>query len=81
MTIYVPDFLMIYTDAGGNQHAEVIEVKPVKETSLQEAGKSPRAQAAAILNMAKWEAARAWCKAHNLVFRVVTENDLFHQGK
>ena len=81
MTIYVPDFLMVYTDAAGNQHAEVIEVKPVKETSLQEAGRSPRAQAAAILNMAKWEAARAWCKAHQLTFRIVTENDLFHQGK
>lgn len=80
-TIYVPDFLITYNDATGRQHAEVIEVKPTKETSLQEAGRSPRAQAAAILNMAKWEAARAWCKAHNLTFRVVTENDIFHMGK
>lgn len=79
-TIYVPDFLMVYVDANGKQHAEVIEVKPTKETSLQEAGRSPRAQAAAILNMAKWEAARAWCRAHNLNFRVITENDIFHMG-
>jgi TnsA endonuclease N terminal len=79
-TIYVPDFLMTYVDSAGKQHAEVIEVKPLKETSLQEAGRSPRAQAAAILNMAKWEAARAWCKAHNLTFRVITENDIFHMG-
>ena len=80
-TIYVPDFLITYVDAHGNQPAEVIEVKPTKETSLQEAGKSPRAQAAAILNMAKWQAAQQWCKAHNLRFRVVTEQDIFHQGR
>jgi hypothetical protein len=80
-TIYVPDFLMVYVDSNGKQHAEVIEVKPTKETSLQEAGKSPRAQAAAILNMAKWEAARQWCRAKGLTFRVVTENQIFHQGK
>lgn len=80
-TIYVPDFLIVYTDASGKQHAEVIEVKPTKETSLQEAGKSARAQAAAIINMAKWEAARAWCKQQGLTFRVVTEKEIFHQGK
>lgn len=79
-TIYVPDFLMTYVDAGGQQHAEVVEVKPTKETTLEAAGKSPRAQAAAILNMAKWEAARAWCRAHNLKFRVITEQDIFHMG-
>ena len=79
-TIYVPDFLMVYIDSAGKKHAELVEVKPVKETSLQEAGRSPRAQAAAILNMAKWEAARAWCKAHNLTFRIVTENQIFHMG-
>jgi hypothetical protein len=80
-TIYVPDFLITYVDANGNQSAEVIEVKPTKETTLEAAGKSPRAQAAAILNMAKWQAAQAWCKAHNLRFRVVTEQDIFHQGR
>ena len=80
-TIYVPDFLITYVDANGNQSAEIIEVKPKKETSLQEAGKSPHAQAAAILNMAKWQAAQQWCKAHNLKFRVVTEDMIFHQGR
>lgn len=80
-TIYVPDFLITYVDAGGKNHAEIIEVKPNKETSLQEAGRSPRAQAAAILNMAKWAAARQWCAAHGLTFRVVTENELFYQGR
>ena len=78
-TIYVPDFLITYIDAGGGQRAEVVEVKPRKETTL-EGAKNVRDQAAAILNMAKWEAARAWCKAHGLTFRVVTEDMIFHQG-
>jgi hypothetical protein len=80
-TIYVPDFLIIYNDATGQKHAEVIEVKPTKETTLEAAGRSPRAQAAAILNAAKWEAARAWCKNQGLKFRIITENEIFHQGK
>jgi len=79
-TIYVPDFLITYNDAQGRQHAEVVEIKPLKETTLENAGKSVRNQASAILNMAKWEAARAWCRAHGLTFRVVTENDIFHMG-
>jgi hypothetical protein len=79
-TIYVPDFLITYQDAGGNQRAEVVEVKPKKETTL-EGAKNIRDQAAAVLNMAKWQAATAWCKAHGLTFRVVTEDMIFHQGK
>lgn len=80
-TIYVPDFLIVYNDAEGRKHAEVIEVKPTKETTLEAAGRSPKAQAAAVLNMAKWEAARAWCKAQGLTFRIITESEIFHQGK
>jgi hypothetical protein len=80
-TIYVPDFFVTFIDAAGQTHGEIWEIKPSKETSLQEAGRSPKAQAAAILNMAKWEACRAFCKAHNLSFRIITERDLFFQGK
>lgn len=79
-TIYVPDFFILYIDKAGKQHAEIIEVKPMKETTL-EAAKSTRDKAAAILNMAKWQAARAYCAAQGLTFRVVTEADLFYQGK
>lgn len=79
-TIYVPDFLITYQDANGNQKAELVEVKPKKETTL-EGAKNIRDQASAILNMAKWEAARAWCRAHGMTFRVVTEDMIFHQGR
>ena len=79
-TIYVPDFLIIYVDKSGAQHAELIEIKPSQQTTLESA-KSTRDQAAAILNMCKWEAARAWCKSQGLTFRVVTENDMFANGR
>ena len=78
-TIYVPDFFIHYQDADGKNHAELIEVKPSKETSLSEA-KSSRDQAMAIVNAAKWQAARAFCSSHGMTFRIVTENDLFHKG-
>ena len=57
------------------------EIKPSKETTLEAAGNSKRAQAAAILNMAKWQAASAYCKANGLYFRIITEKDLFHGAK
>lgn len=80
-TIYVPDFFVTYVDAKGATHAEIWEIKPKKETSLTEAKNSKRAQAAAILNAAKWQAAQVFCKSNNISFRIITEDQLFHQGK
>ena len=80
-TIYVPDFFVVFQDANGQNQAEMWEIKPSKETSLQEAGRSKHAQAHAILNACKWQAARAYCAAHQIKFRVITERELFHQGK
>ena len=79
-TIYVPDFFILYVDKNGRQHGEIIEVKPFKETTMENA-RSMRDKAAVALNSAKWAAARAYCAAQGLNFRVVTERDLFHQGK
>jgi len=78
-TIYVPDFLIIYEDKNGTQHTEVIEIKPKKEVAMQFA-KSKKDKAAVVVNAAKWEAARAWCKAQGIKFRIITEEDMFHQG-
>lgn len=80
-SIYVPDFFVNYVDRTGKQHAELWEVKPNKQTGLKEAGRSRHAQAHAIINMAKWEAARAWCKHQRILFRVLSENDIFYNGK
>ena len=75
-TIYVPDFLIVYVDKNQQKHAEVVEVKPLKETTMESA-RTVRDKAAVALNMAKWEAARAFCRNYGLTFRVVTENDIY----
>ena len=80
-TIYVPDFFIAYSDADGRQRVEVIEVKPDNQTVKENVGRSRANQAHWIRNQAKWEAARAWCKQHNIYFRVITEQDIFHSGK
>jgi hypothetical protein len=79
-TIYVPDFFVVYVDRNGKKHAELIEVKPLSQTKLENVGKSLYNQQQYIKNMAKWEAAAAWCKQQGVRFRIVNEGDIFHQG-
>jgi hypothetical protein len=79
-TIYVPDFFVLYQDKNGKQHGELVEIKPSSEI-LETVGKGARNQAMAVLNKFKWDAARAWCKANGLTFRIITENDMFHNPK
>lgn len=80
-TTYVPDFFIQYVDKNGKKHAEVVEVKPANQTIKERVGRNKVNQAHFIKNMAKWEAARAWCKQQGLYFRIVSENDIFHNGK
>lgn len=80
-TIYVPDFFITYHDKNGKQRVELIEVKPSNQSSRERLGRSKANQAHYVINQAKWEAAQAWCKQKGIIFRVVTEEDIFHQGK
>lgn len=80
-TIYVPDFFIVYADKGGKQRVELIEVKPESQTVKEKLGRSTVNQAHYIINQAKWEAARAWCKQKGIYFRIVGEKDIFHQGR
>ena len=41
-TIYVPDFFIAYADKNGKQHAEVIEIKPERQTKPPTRGKKKR---------------------------------------
>lgn len=80
-TIYVPDFFIVYIDKNKKKHAEVVEVKPSSQTLRENVGKSLYNQEQYVKNLAKWEAAVAWCKQQNIKFRVINEDDIFHQGK
>ena len=79
-TVYIPDFVVTYTDANGKNHAEIIEVKPAKETFLEQA-KSQRSKAAVALNAYKWAAAQAFAHSHNMTFRVLNEGNIFNNPK
>ena len=79
-TIYVPDFLITYRTKDNTMRAELIEIKPKKQ-SVIESKASQRDRAAVAVNYAKWAAAHQWCQRQGLVFRVLTEDDIFHQGR
>jgi hypothetical protein len=68
------------TDKGGKQRVELIEVKPKNQAMKENLGRSRANQAHYVVNQAKWEAARAWCKQKGIFFRIVTEDDIFHNG-
>jgi hypothetical protein len=77
-TFYVPDFLIMYKDKNGQTHTDIIEVKPRKQAVIGLA-RSQQEKAAVVLNMAKWEAAKAWCKKHGANFRILTEEDIYNR--
>ena len=79
-TIYVPDFFIQYIDKNRHMHVELIEVKPASQTILERVGKNKYNQAQYVKNQAKWAAANIWCKQQGIKFRILNENDLFHQG-
>jgi hypothetical protein len=79
-TVYVPDFFIQYVDKKGTMMVELIEVKPASQMILERVGKNKYNQAQFVKNQAKWAAATIWCKQQGIKFRVLNENDLFHQG-
>jgi hypothetical protein len=80
MTNYIPDFLIQYRTRNNAVITELIEIKPKKQSVL-ESKMSMRDRAVVAVNYAKWDAAQKWCKRQGLVFRVITEDDIFRNGK
>jgi hypothetical protein len=80
-TIYVPDFFVLYQDKNGIQRAEIVEIKPKKQSLIESRVMSARDKAAVALNHAKWAAAKAYAKKIGVNFRVITEDDLFYKGR
>jgi hypothetical protein len=79
-TIYVPDFLIMYRTRNNTTRAELIEIKPKGQSVIEEKMKS-RDRAVVAINYAKWDAATKWCQRNGLTFRVITEDDLFRNGR
>lgn len=78
---YVPDFFVVYENRFGKQVAEVVEIKPKKQSLIESKVASAKDRAVVALNHAKWQAAMAYCKANGYTFRVLTEEDLFYNGR
>jgi hypothetical protein len=80
VTQYIPDFLITYRTRDNTMRAESIEIKP-KSQSVIESKMNSRDRAVVAINYAKWDAATKWARKNGLSFRVITENDMFANGR
>jgi hypothetical protein len=78
-SIYVPDFFVTYRSRDNTTRAELVEIKPKKQSFLENK-MSSRDRAIVAVNYAKWDAATKWARRNGLVFRVINEDQIFHQG-
>ena len=78
---YIPDFFVVYQNKYGKQIAEMVEIKPKKQSLIESKVASAKDRAIVAVNHAKWAAAMAYCKAQGYTFRVITEDDLFYNGR
>lgn len=76
-SMYVPDFIVTYRGRDNTMRAEMIEIKPKKQSIIEER-QSQRDRAQVAINYAKWEQAQKWCRRNGLTFRVITEDQIFH---
>jgi hypothetical protein len=78
-SMYVPDFIVTYRGRNNTMRAEMIEIKPRKQSLIEER-QSQRDRAQVAINYAKWEQAVKWCNRNGLTFRVINEDQIFNQG-
>ena len=79
---YFPDFIVKVRENNGNHRTKVIEVKPYKQTIPPEKGKKRKKTYLSecttyIVNEAKWEAAKEFCRKRDWSFVILTEKELF----
>lgn len=77
---YIPDFFVMYQNKYGHKIAEIVEIKPKKQSLIESRTASAKDRAVVAVNHAKWQAATAYCKQQGYTFRVITEDDLFYNG-
>lgn len=77
---YYPDIWIEYRNRDGEIRQEILEIKPKNQITL---GKRPSQyeQLTWAVNCSKWKAAQAFCESKGIKFRLLTENELFSNGK
>lgn len=76
-TTYVPDFFVSFVDKDNKKRNELWEIKPACQTFKEQVGKSKYNQVQYIKNQVKWTVATEYCKRQNIIFRVISEEDIF----
>lgn len=79
---YFPDLIIKMKDKDGEIKKYIIEIKPKRQTIPPKA--STRKKSKTFLaetriyakNVAKWDAAKAFCKDHGFTFFIITEKEL-----
>lgn len=72
---YYPDFLVQFTNEG-QIYTWLLEVKPLKQTLLKE-NANKKEKITWLINTAKWNAAKIYCKKNNMEFKILTEKEIF----
>lgn len=80
--LYIPDFLVEKKNIDGTVETLMIEIKPEKQTKMPEKGKKSKKTLISesltyAINTEKWKSAENFCKKHNMLFKIITERDLF----
>jgi hypothetical protein len=78
-TMYVPDFLITYQNGNGKTVGELVEIKPRKQSVIEDR-QSQRDRMAVAINYAKWDSATKWASRQGLKFRVINEDQIFRNG-
>jgi hypothetical protein len=77
---YFPDFIVKMQKSDGSVMTYIIEVKPEKQTQPPKQKRKTRTYLQEAItyeiNLAKWEAAREFCKDHGWKFQILTEIEL-----
>ena len=79
---YIPDFLIEAKNKEGIIETMLIEIKPLKQTKQPEHNKKRKKtilmeNLTYAINTAKWEAAKNYCTEKGIIFKILTEQDLF----
>lgn len=78
--LYIPDLYIVKRNTKGKIVKELIEVKPAKQLKPSKARKPQvrmQEEYQYLVNKHKWAAAEEWCKKRNIVFRIMTEKNMF----
>lgn len=77
---YYVDYFVEYITKSGERKIELIEVKPLKQTTMSKA-RTPKTKLyeniTFAVNTAKWMAAKTYAESKGWQFRIVTEQSIF----